>query len=521
MTKHSQWLVQDNQKTEQILEKLQAHFTLEPMQIQQETLTFYDDFEWRLWKKNRLLASNHKGLTFFINHLELQTYRAEPIPSFAENCLDPQLRAHVWEHTDGRRLFPMADMEVEYYQYALRNEDLKKVCDLKITQTGLGAMIELIGLRGYEKAYREALGVVLSSEPDSLEQHIFQLSLALLDICPTCYSRKPKFAIAPNDSVASAITNISTTLWKNVRINETGIAADWDRLFLHQYRVALRRSRALFSQLKQAIQPEQQQFFKLNLGELARKTNRLRDLDVYLQRQEAYKQLLPQQFHQGLDELFAEFADQRKQAHRALSRWIKSPGYQNKIAELELQLTNIDFSDRKQVRQPVQKLAAQRLLKSYNKIITQAQRINAYSADDEIHEIRLEAKKLRYLLEFFTDLFQDKQAKASLKALLKALKKLQDSLGAFNDFAVQRAYLEHWISAPNPDELEDGQHAHPSEAIVAAVHALSGVLFVQQQTQRLDAENQLSAFIENDMSSALMRLYLKPEIAKQPADQKD
>lgn len=521
MIKHSRWLVQDSQKTEQILEKLQAHFTLEPMQIQQETLTFYDDFEWRLWKKNRLLASNHKGLTFFINHLDLNVYRAEPVPSYAENCVDPQLKAYVSAHTDIRRLFPMADMEVEYYQYALRNEDLKKVCDLNITQTGLGAMLELSGLRGYEKEYREALGVILSSEPDSLERHIFQLSLELLAICPTCYSRRPVFIMGENDNAATALTSIHTTLWQNVRLNETGIAADWDKLFLHQYRVALRRSRALFTQLKQVVGIEASQYFKLSLGDLARRTNTLRDLDVYLQRQDEYKQLLPQQFHQGLDELFSEFANKRKLAHRSLARWIKSPAYQSKIEEIEQQFASLDFKESKQALQPVQKLAAKRLLKSYEKIVAQAQLITPQSVDDEIHDIRLEAKKLRYLLEFFTGLFQEKQARKSLKTLLKALKKLQDSLGDFNDFAVQREYLEHWISSPDIGELENHSGAQSSDSIVAAVHALSGVLFVKQQDQRLDAEIQLKAFIENDMSLALAQLYLKPETTTLPAHQKD
>ena len=57
--------------------------------------------------------------------------------------------------------------------------------------------------------------------------------------------------------------------------------------------------------------------------------------------------------------------------------------------------------------------------------------------DEDLHNLRIDCKKLRYLLEFFTSLFP----KTQMKLLIKQLKQLQDNLGDFNDLSVQQARL--------------------------------------------------------------------------------
>ena len=57
--------------------------------------------------------------------------------------------------------------------------------------------------------------------------------------------------------------------------------------------------------------------------------------------------------------------------------------------------------------------------------------------DENLHELRIEGKKFRYLLEFFHSLF-DQDA---VDEYLKQMKKLQNTLGDFNDLAVQKDML--------------------------------------------------------------------------------
>jgi CHAD domain-containing protein len=86
---------------------------------------------------------------------------------------------------------------------------------------------------------------------------------------------------------------------------------------------------------------------------------------------------------------------------------------------------------------PVINLARQRIYKRYRRIVKAGQRILKNTEDEQLHALRIECKKLRYLMEFFASLFPPKK----ISRLIKQLKKLQNNLGDFNDLCVQEEYL--------------------------------------------------------------------------------
>jgi len=59
-----------------------------------------------------------------------------------------------------------------------------------------------------------------------------------------------------------------------------------------------------------------------------------------------------------------------------------------------------------------------------------------------IHQLRINCKKLRYLMEFFTLLLPP----AEIKKLIRSLKMLQDNPGNFNDYSVQQQFLEKTLA---------------------------------------------------------------------------
>ncbi|WP_051206184.1 CHAD domain-containing protein [Oceanospirillum maris] len=486
MTAHSRWLIQDSSSTDQLLDQFKQKFTLEPMFIRHETLTFFDDFEWHLWRKNQLLASNNRDSILLVNTSELTFFENEPSPVFATNIDHPTLQEHLLTVTKGRRLFPMAELEVEFCNYAVRNKDLKKVCDLNIILTGFGTMIELKGLRGYDKEYRRSLKIIQRKKPDQLDHHIFHNSLNLLGIRPSDYRARPQYHLKPELDSGDATALVAQKLWHNVRINEEGIIRDWDAQFLQQYRVAIRRMRALFSQMKQSIGHEESNWFKTRLVQLAEPTSRMRDLDVYLKSEAEYTRLIPESFHEGLHQLFKDLSRERQQAHRVLAQHLKSPSYKSQISLLESRLALCPQAATKKGHKAIQQVAAQRIIKRYNSICLDAIGINNQTPDEQIHEIRLGCKKLRYLLEFFGELFPKKQT----KPMLKALKRLQDNLGQFNDYSVQRESLDHYLSS----------HSVTPE-IEAAVSALNGVLFNKQKEERAKVRDQLDDFLNQTIRS--------------------
>ncbi|WP_417593920.1 CHAD domain-containing protein [Oceanospirillum sp.] len=484
MTAHSRWLIKDSDSTERLLDKYQQKFTLEPMQIRHETLSFYDDFEWHLWHRKQLLASNNKGLILRVDDSGLTFFDGENPPVFAKNLIHPTLKQSIQKLTKGRRLFPMAELEVEFCHYAVRNKDLKKVCDLSVILTGYGTMVELKGLRGYDKEYRRCLNIVLHSKPDELEHHIFLNSLRLLGIKPSSYSARPRIALTPELDSCDAVAIIASTLWKNVRCNEEGIIRDWDTGFLHQYRVALRRLRALFTQMKQSIGRDESQWFKKQLTQIAQTTGRLRDLDVCLESEDYYLSLVPAHFHIGLGKLFRDIAGERQKEQKMLAQRLNSPEYLSQIGLIESRISLCPQSPPRKGHKAILKQASRQIVSRYNAISMDAADITGHSPDEQVHEVRLACKKLRYLLEFFADLFP----KEEIRPLLKALKQLQNNLGRFNDLCVQRENLEIYLKGRNT-----------SADTEAAVHALNSALYSKQRQERAHIGLQLEAFLDNDI----------------------
>lgn len=492
MIKHSRWLIQDTEQSDQILEKMKAHFLPDLVRHEQDTLTFYDDFEWRLWHQDVLLASNSDKDIILIEANEGQTFPNEVTPGFARDFNTPELSEKLFALTDIRRLLPKAEVETSVREFALRNfEDEKKVCKLTITRSGYADMWELTSMRGYDKDYREALSCILEAEPENPERHLFRLSLELLDIKPGKYKSKPKTKVPPEMPVARACSKMVRKMWKNVRINEEGIIQDWDTEFLHQYRVALRRIRALFAQMKNYIGIEQSLWFKDALGDLARETNRLRDLDVYLEDRDYYFDLVPDDLHPGLEELFRHFTRERAREQRRIALYLQGQVYLNKISAIEETLKSCPVSPGEQGEAPIAGIASQRIWKRYKQIAKDGAKIHDKTPDDDVHEVRLDCKKLRYLLEFFGPVLDKEQR----RPVMQALKKLQDNLGRFNDYSVQRESLEHYLETRKV-----------SDDVQKAVHSLSGVLYMKQQKERDQVCGQLAEFLADDVRQQIKQL---------------
>ena len=86
---------------------------------------------------------------------------------------------------------------------------------------------------------------------------------------------------------------------------------------------------------------------------------------------------------------------------------------------------------------PIIDIARKKIYKRYKNIVKTGNRILENTNDEMLHALRIECKKLRYLMEFFASLFHHKK----INTLIAQLKKLQDNLGDFNDLCVQGEYL--------------------------------------------------------------------------------
>jgi CHAD domain-containing protein len=331
----------------------------------------------------------------------------------------------------------------------------------------------VLALRGYDSAF------------GLMKQKIVQLGYKVEQDVSGMYARliaeyqpytsKPVIDIANDELAFQAANNIIKTHIEAARLNEPGIIADSDSEFLHDYRVFLRKVRSVVSLFKGIYSDEQTQTLKRALSDLMSPTGRLRDLDVYLLDRQHYFELLPEYLYDGLIIMFNIFEIERNAQLKRITAHLKSSAYKNSINNLvalfsgsgELQAgANADQSSFLYARELI--------WNRYRKVCKIARKIDSTTADEEVHELRIHCKKLRYLMEFFSPMFPSR----SIKELIRALKLLQNNLGLFNDYSVQQASLQSFI-------FEHASKGRKQDLAVAkSVGALIAMLYQKQLAER-------------------------------------
>lgn len=126
--------------------------------------------------------------------------------------------------------------------------------------------------------------------------------------------------------------------------------------------------------------------------------------------------------------------------------------------------------------------------------------IDADTPDETVHALRLQCKKLRYLLDFFTPLFDE----ATIKRLITSLKQLQDNLGRFNDYSVQQLSLQAFL---------DGQlqgEAPVSPGMIEAVGALVAIKHQLQRQERALVMEKFAGFHSEETDAIVSHVFCGP-----------
>jgi len=88
--------------------------------------------------------------------------------------------------------------------------------------------------------------------------------------------------------------------------------------------------------------------------------------------------------------------------------------------------------------------------------------------EEDRHEVRKAAKKLRYGAEFFAALFdQDKQRKQRIR-FLAALEELQDNLGALNDLTLREEVIQQLVLDGVACTLANWREPNPAALLKSA-----------------------------------------------------
>jgi CHAD domain-containing protein len=214
-----------------------------------------------------------------------------------------------------------------------------------------------------------------------------------------------------------------------------------DPEYLHQLRIAVRRSRTVQRQLRGAFPALELPGYRSEFRWLQRVTGDARDLDVYVEDLDELAAMLPAGIRSDLDPLRPVLAHGRLVARAEMALALHSPRAEALLADWEQlleSLVDLPLEDRPVAARPLGAVVGRRIRKVYGRVVAMGQAIDAESPAADYHELRKKGKELRYLLELFATNLFDEEVVATATA---ALKSVQDVLGRHQDREVQIAML--------------------------------------------------------------------------------
>jgi len=241
-------------------------------------------------------------------------------------------------------------------------------------------------------------------------------------------------------TAAQAFRRIVQSCLLQFRLNEALLATGRHAGALHQARVALRRLRSAFTIFK-PLTGDADADLRDGLRWLASEFGDARNLDVLLERAG------PGSFRDRL-------AGAREAAYDRVDTALASSRARQLMIDLAQRTSSeagLDWADREgDGNPPVRAFAAKALRRFYGKV-KKGGRDLADADDRARHEVRKDAKKLRYATEFFEGLFERRGERRRYKDFAVALEVLQDRLGAINDLAIAPDILGKLGIADDPD----------------------------------------------------------------------
>ncbi|MHA7923854.1 MAG: CHAD domain-containing protein [Marinobacter sp.] len=241
-----------------------------------------------------------------------------------------------------------------------------------------------------------------------------------------------KKARTAGDNPATDIPEALHHQLSRLRQLERGVVLGLDDEFLHQYRIAIRRSRAITESVQEVTGDKALAKAVKTLKRHARATGPLRDLHVFLQD-------LPElcgdnsEIRAALQIWFEREAANR---HKKLVKRLQSKRYHDSMEHWLNLIDSRKFQKLAGTLGPKDiRKAVERRIKEFNRWTAELMHT---SPDEDLHRLRKQLKRIRYLMEL--------DAK-TWKTELKTLKSRQQLYGQFQDLHMQIDLLDQFRKA--------------------------------------------------------------------------
>jgi len=257
--------------------------------------------------------------------------------------------------------------------------------------------------------------------------------------------------VDPEDSMSEAARKALLKDLIKMLEREEGSRSGEDIEDVHQMRVATRRMRSVFQLLGGYFKAKPVEQYQLRLRKVARALGKVRDLDVMIDNLTRFQETLSSEDQTALSKPIAILSDRRDSERKKLVSTLEKKSYQHFIVDFSRFVSTTGAGARAlsktagaptEVRHilPVAIYEHMASVRAYDRALKDAD-------DETLHLLRIEFKRLRYLLSIFEEVL----GKAG-KDFAEELKLMSDHLGNLQDAVVAQAQLRDLL--PGLDDSE-------------------------------------------------------------------
>ena len=512
-----EFIIENKTAGQKLIRTLSKTYSIKKDHTTQKEQSYFDTFDWRLHTRDLVLYRENE--VFLLKNHPLGIRRAEQeIPPgkpliFWWDCPEGPLREKLSQVLDVRALMHIVDLKLSIQNIGILNKDQKIILRLSLESVTNAHnprkqfhRIVLNPVRGYQKEFTEIKKILTDTGLRLDKRGLIKSIQAGSGRIPGDYTSKMDVQLNPDWPLVKSTISIFKYLLNVMRCNEDGIKKDIDTEFLHDFRVSVRRTRSALTQIKTIFQPEDELYWKQYFSILGKTSNRLRDLDVYLLQKNRLKNKLPDKLRPELDRFFRALKSERQKEFNRFNKYLERKTFHTMMTEWEDFLNTQGKTDLRPGLPSSATLpkAKEFILKRYRQVLRRGGRIGKSSPDKDLHQLRIECKKLRYLLEFFFSLFPPDE----IKNLITRLKKLQDHLGVFNDLSMQQfqliEFLENKIVPTDKNSLKTA----------GAIGGLITMLNSEQKNVRGDFSARFREFSSRNNRDLFQHLFGPPGVSE-------
>ena len=439
----------------ELLERLATRFRLQVRESVEREVEYLDTPDWRLRRARLTLARGPRSgahengareLLLETDSGEVERARLTRSADFPWELPEGPLGERVREAARVRRLLPQVRVCVATSRLEVLDAREKIVARIDVLEgRALGAgeaplptTVRVEPLRGYEEERDAVVEFLEQAEgTETTAETTLEAAIRALGRDPRAERPAWRVELDPMAPAGVEVRRALERLLDNLRAAEPGVLDDVDTEYLHDFRVSVRRTRSILSHAKSVLSPDEREHFRGEFRWLGQATSPVRDLDVFLLAAHGRTGSLGGADPDQLVDLQRHLARRRRRAFARMSEVLRSARYHYLLESWQAFLEQPSVDDAPDAAKPVAHFAAGRIAKQHARVRKRARRLDPEGPSEPVHALRIECKKLRYLLDAFGGLF----AVQPVARATKRLKQLQGALGDFNDAEVQGAML--------------------------------------------------------------------------------